>query len=59
MDSGYTSGNEDDEPAPTPTSIRADPYEKSFVDRWLTGFLSRAEALDVFETEEGMQRALD
>ncbi|RBR23140.1 uncharacterized protein FIESC28_04135 [Fusarium coffeatum] len=59
VDSGYTSGNEDDEPAPTPTSIRADPYEKSFVERWLTGFLSRAEALEVFESEEGMQRALD
>ncbi|KAJ4024576.1 hypothetical protein NW752_003142 [Fusarium irregulare] len=59
VDSGYTSGNEDDEPAPTATSIRADPYEKSFVERWLTGFLSRAEALEVFETEEGMQRALD
>ncbi|RFN45507.1 hypothetical protein FIE12Z_10270 [Fusarium flagelliforme] len=59
VDSGYTSGNEDDEPAQTPSSIRADPYEKFFVDRWLTGFLSRAEALDVFESEEGMQRALD
>ncbi|CAF3582755.1 hypothetical protein FGSG_05835 [Fusarium graminearum PH-1] len=59
VDSGYTSGNEDDEPAPTPTSIRADPYEKSFTERWLTGFLSRAEGLEIFTSEESSQRALD
>ncbi|RGP76453.1 hypothetical protein FLONG3_5340 [Fusarium longipes] len=59
VDSGYTSGNEDDEPAQTPAIIRADPYEKSFTERWLTGFLSRAEGLDVFTSEESSQRALD
>ncbi|KAF4340164.1 SAM-dependent methyltransferase [Fusarium beomiforme] len=59
VDSGYTSGNEDDEGENTPASIRADVYEKSFAERWLTGFISRVETLEVFSSEEASQRALD
>ncbi|KAM0549563.1 hypothetical protein ACHAPJ_009379 [Fusarium lateritium] len=59
VDSGYTSGNEDDNAEQTPASIRADPYEKSFTERWLTGFISRAESLPIFTSEETRQRALD
>ncbi|KAJ4256809.1 hypothetical protein NW762_008905 [Fusarium torreyae] len=59
VDSGYTSGNEDDDAEQTPASIRADPYEKSFTERWLTGFISRAESLPIFTSEETSQRALD
>ncbi|KAF4453140.1 hypothetical protein F53441_4137 [Fusarium austroafricanum] len=59
VDSGYTSGNEDDENEQTPASIRADVFEKSFTERWLTGFISRVEGLEIFSCEETSQRALD
>ncbi|CZR39124.1 related to SAM-dependent methyltransferases [Fusarium proliferatum ET1] len=59
VDSGYTSGNEDDEAELTPATIRADVHEKSFSERWLTGFISRVEGLEIFSSEEESQRALD
>ncbi|KAF5026906.1 hypothetical protein F66182_936 [Fusarium sp. NRRL 66182] len=61
VDSGYTSGNEqdDDDAGKNPATIRADTYEKSFTERWLTGFISRAGSLPVFTSEESSQRALD
>ncbi|KAF5013057.1 hypothetical protein FDECE_884 [Fusarium decemcellulare] len=62
VDSGYTSGNEDDDAddsKQTPASIRADTFERSFTERWLTGFISRAESLPIFTSEESTQRALD
>ncbi|KAI3588901.1 hypothetical protein IWW34DRAFT_814114 [Fusarium oxysporum f. sp. albedinis] len=59
VDSGYTSGNEDDEAELTPAIIRADVHEKSFAERWLTGLISRVESLEIFSSEETSQRALD
>lgn len=62
VDSGYTSGNEDediDDSKPTITTFRADAFERSFVERWLTGFISRAETLSIFGSEESSQRAVD
>lgn len=59
VDSGYTSGNEDDETELTPAIIRADVHEKSFAERWLTGLISRVESLEIFSSEETSQRALD
>ncbi|KAF5259510.1 hypothetical protein FOXYS1_9877, partial [Fusarium oxysporum] len=59
VDSGYTSGNEDDETELTPAIIRADVHEKSFAERWLTGLISRVESLEIFSSEEATQRALD
>uniref|UniRef100_A0A0D2XU54 Uncharacterized protein n=1 Tax=Fusarium oxysporum (strain Fo5176) TaxID=660025 RepID=A0A0D2XU54_FUSOF len=59
VDSGYTSGNEDDEAELTPAIIRADVHEKSFAERWLTGLISRVESLEIFSSEEASQRALD
>ncbi|KAM0345599.1 hypothetical protein ACHAPU_006252 [Fusarium lateritium] len=59
VDSGYTSENEDDDKEQTPAGIRADAYERTFTERWLTGFISRAESLSIFTSEESSQRALD
>ncbi|KAI1490708.1 putative methyltransferase-domain-containing protein [Biscogniauxia mediterranea] len=66
VDSGYTSGNEDedvsqkqDEDEETLAELRNDAYERAFAERWLTGFIGRAEELTCFETEEALQRAID
>lgn len=62
VDSGYTSGNEDEDTndsKQTITTLRADAFERSFVERWLTGFISRAETLSIFTSEESSQRAVD
>ncbi|RMJ08440.1 hypothetical protein CDV36_011948 [Fusarium kuroshium] len=62
VDSGYTSGNEDEDAndsKQTITTLRADAFERSFVERWLTGFISRAETLSIFSSEESSQRAID
>jgi predicted nicotinamide N-methyase len=62
VDSGYTSGNEDEDTndsKQTITTLRADAFERSFVERWLTGFISRAETLSIFSSEESSQRAVD
>ena len=61
VDSGYISENEeeavgngveddddDDDDEDGPAALRADPFERGFAERWLTGFLARAE-----EEEEG------
>ncbi|KAI0593113.1 putative methyltransferase-domain-containing protein [Biscogniauxia sp. FL1348] len=66
VDSGYTSGNEDgdvsqkqDEDEETLAELRDDTYERAFAERWLTGFIGRAEELTCFESEEALQRAID
>ncbi|KAI0976944.1 hypothetical protein F4678DRAFT_129600 [Xylaria arbuscula] len=60
VDSGYASDNdedniEDDEGF----ELRDDLYERAFAERWLTGFLGRAEELTCFESEEAQQHAID
>ncbi|KAF4973954.1 hypothetical protein FZEAL_9101 [Fusarium zealandicum] len=64
VDSGYTSGTEEDaEDATnsenTTASLRADVFERSFAERWLTGLIGRVESLTIFTSEESSQRALD
>ncbi|KAI5923879.1 putative methyltransferase-domain-containing protein [Camillea tinctor] len=66
VDSGYTSGNEDEdvkqkqeEEEETLAELRDDAYERTFAERWLTGFIGRAEELTCFESEEALQRAVD
>jgi len=39
--------------------LRDDPFERLFAERWLTGFLGRAEELCCFENEESRQSAID
>jgi predicted nicotinamide N-methyase len=39
--------------------LRDDPFERSFAERWLIGFLSCAEELRCFENEESRQSAID
>ncbi|KAI0191028.1 putative methyltransferase-domain-containing protein [Xylaria flabelliformis] len=60
VDSGYASDNDDgsgkDEEG---FELRDDPYERAFAERWLTGFLGRAEELMCFESEDSRQRAID
>ncbi|KAJ2987854.1 hypothetical protein NUW58_g4281 [Xylaria curta] len=59
-DSGYASDNDEDSRDDEETlELRDDPYERSFAERWLTGFLGRAEELMCFESEESRQRAID
>ena len=59
-DSGYSSGTEEDDADDDPlTAIRADGFERSFAERWLTGFMARAEMLDCFDSEESRERAVD
>src|SRR5437868_7121960 len=50
VDSGYTSGAEeggdgDDEAL---TALRADGFERSYAERWLTGFIARSEEVPCF-----------
>ncbi|KAM5342281.1 hypothetical protein ACJ41O_013247 [Fusarium nematophilum] len=64
VDSGYTSGAEDDaedglKTEQTPASLRADAFERSFTERWLTGFLARVEELSIFDSQDSSERALD
>ncbi|TRX89717.1 hypothetical protein FHL15_009467 [Xylaria flabelliformis] len=60
IDSGYASDNDEgsgkDEEG---FELRDDPYERAFAERWLTGFLGRAEELMCFESEDSRQRAID
>ncbi|KAJ8108339.1 hypothetical protein ONZ43_g6453 [Nemania bipapillata] len=59
-DSGYASDNDensgDEEQG---FELRDDPYERAFAERWLTGFLGRAEDLTCFESDESRQGAID
>lgn len=68
VDSGYTSATEDAEDEKSENAataaeklyvLRADEYERGVAERWLTGFIGRAEELACFETEDARQRALD
>ncbi|RYP10605.1 hypothetical protein DL764_000575 [Monosporascus ibericus] len=68
VDSGYVSGNEeedgdwgddDGDHATAAESLRADPFERSFAERWLTGFIARSEELTCFGTEEARDRAVE
>ncbi|KAJ8125102.1 hypothetical protein O1611_g8538 [Lasiodiplodia mahajangana] len=59
-DSGYASDNDENvEKVEEGFELRDDPYERAFAERWLTGFLGRAEELTCFESEESRQRAID
>ncbi|KAI3319331.1 hypothetical protein HD806DRAFT_290615 [Xylariaceae sp. AK1471] len=66
-DSGYASDNNDDDNGDgilkggdeAGFELRDDPYERAFAERWLTGFLSRAEELTCFESDESQQRAIN
>jgi hypothetical protein len=59
-DSGYASDNDEnirkDEEG---FELRDDPYERTFAERWLTGFLGRAGELTCFESDESRQGAMD
>ncbi|RYP17487.1 hypothetical protein DL767_010012 [Monosporascus sp. MG133] len=68
VDSGYVSGNEDEDEdrgdddgdhAAAAESLRADPFERSFAERWLTGFIARSEELTCFSTVEALERAVE
>ncbi|KAI1496813.1 putative methyltransferase-domain-containing protein [Biscogniauxia marginata] len=69
VDSGYTSGNDDEEEVrggvkeqdedEALATLRDDVYERSFAKRWLMGFIGRAEELPCFESEDTRQRAVD
>lgn len=61
VDSGYVSeterdGNDADDAL---SVLRADGFEKNYAERWLTGFIARAEMLECFASEDDCQRALD
>ena len=58
-DSGYASEEEETEFDDALTALRADGFERSFAERWLTGFLARAEELDSFNEETDRERAID
>ncbi|KAI0425246.1 putative methyltransferase-domain-containing protein [Xylaria sp. FL1042] len=59
-DSGYASDNdEDDDKEEEGFELRDDPYERAFAERWLTGFLGRAEELTCFESEDAQQLAIE
>ncbi|KAI8955022.1 putative methyltransferase-domain-containing protein [Xylaria longipes] len=59
-DSGYASDNdEDDGKDEEGFELHDDPYERAFAERWLAGFLGRAEELLCFESEDSRQRAID
>ncbi|RYP19565.1 hypothetical protein DL765_003292 [Monosporascus sp. GIB2] len=68
VDSGYVSGNEDEDGdwddgdgdhATATERLRADSFERSFAERWLTGFIARSEELTCFGTEEARERAVE
>ncbi|KAL2161708.1 hypothetical protein VTH06DRAFT_8270 [Thermothelomyces fergusii] len=40
-------------------TLRADAFERRTAERWLTGFMARAEALDCFSSDAARQHALD
>lgn len=61
-DDGEYDDNDDDD---GPDSLRADPFERNFAERWLTGFLARAEEDGeedepmLFSSAEGRDRAVE
>ncbi|KAI0452315.1 hypothetical protein F5B21DRAFT_344548 [Xylaria acuta] len=59
-DSGYASDNDENNGKDDESfELRDDPYERACAERWLTGFLGRAEELMCFESEDSRQRAID
>ncbi|KAI1818307.1 hypothetical protein GGS20DRAFT_351045 [Poronia punctata] len=67
-DSGYASDNDECEESKDGVvkgsdeagfELRDDPFERAFAERWLTGFLGRAETLTCFESDESRQAAID
>lgn len=60
-DSGYVSGTEEDGDGEQQAleQLRADDFERSFAERWLTGFLARAEELPCFTSDEARERAVE
>ncbi|KAH6892920.1 putative methyltransferase-domain-containing protein [Thelonectria olida] len=61
LDSGYTSGAEDDtdQVEQSLVALRADGFERTFVERWLTGFISRAYELPGLTSEDALDCALE
>ncbi|KAK7398009.1 hypothetical protein QQX98_012617 [Neonectria punicea] len=64
IDSGYTSGAEDDNldlerEEQSSTALRADAFERNFVERWLTRFMAEAFDLPCLVSEDARDRALD
>ncbi|KAJ0164156.1 Protein-lysine N-methyltransferase EFM2 [Colletotrichum tanaceti] len=65
VDSGYVSETDDDHEEVDGVdhhiaALKVDAFERSFAERWLTGFIARAESLPCFEESEGAcQQALD
>ncbi|KAK7424649.1 hypothetical protein QQZ08_008532 [Neonectria magnoliae] len=64
IDSGYTSGAEDDnldleKEEQSLAALRADGFERNFVERWLTRFMAQAFDLPCLVSEEVRDRALD
>ncbi|TDZ22004.1 hypothetical protein Cob_v004770 [Colletotrichum orbiculare MAFF 240422] len=64
VDSGYASETDDDHEEVDGVdhhiaALRIDAFERSFSERWLTGFIARAETLGCFESEDACQHALD
>ncbi|CAO2657804.1 Nn.00g070640.m01.CDS01 [Neocucurbitaria sp. VM-36] len=59
VDSGYASEDENDDAASeeVTAALRADPFERTFVTRWLTSLLSRVEELDL--SEEARNQIVD
>ncbi|KAK1994139.1 methyltransferase domain-containing protein [Colletotrichum falcatum] len=63
-DSGYVSETDDDHEAIDGldhhiTALKVDAFERSFVQRWLTAFIVRAETLPCFQSDDARQHALD
>jgi hypothetical protein len=65
-DSGYASGIEEDgddvraaETRKRLPTLRADTFERAFVEKWLTSFIARVEEMECFDSEETRQRAVD
>ncbi|KAL0934661.1 s-adenosylmethionine-dependent methyltransferase [Colletotrichum truncatum] len=64
VDSGYVSETDDDHEEIDGVdhhiaALRADLFERSFAERWLTGFIARAETLSCFTSEDACQLALE
>ncbi|KFA47177.1 hypothetical protein S40293_06729 [Stachybotrys chartarum IBT 40293] len=63
-DSGYVSGAEEEEDVvrndlESIDVLRNDAFERSFSERWLTGFIARADGLSCLETDEKREFAVE
>ncbi|KAH8682272.1 putative methyltransferase-domain-containing protein [Xylariales sp. PMI_506] len=64
VDSGYVSGDDgeqddDDGEVDALESLRADAFERNFAERWLTGFIARAESLPCWSSNDECETAVD